>query len=108
MKKKYEKPNMDLEMFEANEYIATCITMKCDTTGDVYIPKIGWGEIKYNYKYHNKACEELFTVKLEEGQEVRANACIKTNADSPLQSGYNFKNYHFSTNLEGIQRTNHS
>lgn len=30
MKKKYEKPNMDLEMFEANEYIAACWDIACN------------------------------------------------------------------------------
>ncbi len=30
MKKKYEKPNMDLEMFEANEYIEACWDIACN------------------------------------------------------------------------------
>ena len=30
MKKNYEKPNMDLEMFEANEYIAACYDIACN------------------------------------------------------------------------------
>ena len=29
MKRQYSKPNMSVEMFEANEYIANCITVEC-------------------------------------------------------------------------------
>ena len=29
MKRQYSKPNMSVEMFEANEYIANCVKVKC-------------------------------------------------------------------------------
>lgn len=44
MKRQYSKPNMSVEMFEANEYIANCVEIHCnkpDKDGVYYIENNG-------------------------------------------------------------------
>ena len=54
MKKKYEKPNMDLEMFEANEYIAACYKIKCNVPNG-----FGFLDINGNGQYDSKTDTKL-------------------------------------------------
>lgn len=35
MKRQYSKPNMSVEMFEANEYIANCVKINCKKPQDI-------------------------------------------------------------------------
>lgn len=35
MKRQYSKPNMSVEVFEANEYIANCVTISCDKESEI-------------------------------------------------------------------------
>ena len=50
MKRQYSKPNMSVEMFEANEYIANCVTISCDKPSEI-------GVFYYN-KYKPKTYQE--------------------------------------------------
>lgn len=51
MKRQYEKPSMNIEMFEANEYIASCtVQFKCNAKGQLWKEtnkidglQTGWG-----------------------------------------------------------------
>lgn len=47
MKKEYVKPSMNIEMFQANEYIAACGVLNCDLRGNGTLYIEGNGEDGY-------------------------------------------------------------
>ena len=80
MKRKYAKPSISIDIFEANEYIATCIYAKCnvDVNGShhnykkniMYIERNGEDGYQFDgddRKFTtNHACNKPFTGKLSD------------------------------------------
>lgn len=73
MKRKYAKPSMSIDIFEANEYIATCVHAKCDVNvsseGNQNVMYIERGKKGSGYQSEkdirvpigNEACDTKFT-----------------------------------------------
>lgn len=70
MKRQYEKPSMNVEMFEANEYIAACYTLKCNV-GQGYAYYDNNGEPGYQiftsdrYITSGYGCGETYSAKTD-------------------------------------------
>ncbi|MFQ7522848.1 MAG: hypothetical protein ACLRLW_06370 [Terrisporobacter sp.] len=55
MKRKYSKPNMSVEVFEANEYIANCVTISCDKPSEIGV---------FYYNHNRKSLIRRVSIKL--------------------------------------------
>lgn len=51
MKREYSKPSMNIEVFQANEYIATCGFLDCDDIEEIEGPKILFNDYNKNNKF---------------------------------------------------------
>lgn len=76
MKKKYAKPSISIDIFEANEYIATCINAICNVDVDddddknvMYVDRnkmTGYQKGDTRIRIDNDACGTKFTGKLSD------------------------------------------
>ncbi|HBI94214.1 MAG TPA: hypothetical protein DDY58_18335 [Terrisporobacter glycolicus] len=107
MKRKYEKPLIQIEAFEANEYIAACWQMTCNvpkhkknhlfkSTGYAYHIE------DKNYEVDGYGCGTTYNVKTNGDESPKTNAQWKTSTiwsiDQPEYNGpiYLWKGEHFT------------
>ncbi|UPA31256.1 hypothetical protein L0P85_03730 [Terrisporobacter glycolicus] len=120
MKRQYEKPSMSIDMFEANEYIATCAVATCninvsedDNLNVAYReknnkPGYQKGNLfqKGDERFYrgNKACGTKFTAKLEDLKPYLhdSNGSSKGGTISQVYYWKDGWNSHFTT---GYQET---
>lgn len=131
MRKKYEKPCMNMENFEANEYIAACYHVTCNVphlkgviTGNLSEKSSGYAILDGSYnKLHGYGCGKSHVIKTEGDTKPRSNGwwTMKDKFDGLVPNErYNGrvyvwkdgigKNTHFAKNGTWIehQRPNHS
>jgi len=97
VKRKYGKPLIQIEAFEANEYIAACWQMTCNvpkhkknhhsnSTGYAH-NIVGEGE---NYKVYGYGCGASYKVKTNGEEQPKVNAQWTTDTDRKIdQPSYN-------------------
>lgn len=79
MNRKYAKPSISIDIFEANEYIATCFIARCNvdvsSSGKYDVMyrdingKIGYQEEDQRIEINNDACDHRFKGKSTDLQE---------------------------------------
>lgn len=68
MSKNYTKPTIEIENFEANEYVAACYAFTCDIDDVVYEDANGNGKLdnydkNWGFSAKNIACGDTFETK---------------------------------------------
>lgn len=109
MKRKYEKPLMQVEVFEANEYIAACWKMTCNVPRHIHWPDNTATGYAHNIegerpdtKVKGYGCGATYNVKTNGEEEPKVNAKWTTDTWRKIdQSSYNggiylWNNKHFT------------
>lgn len=108
-KREWIRPQTVVQVFEANEYVATCYSGKCDVTGYFFREwndangngKVDWNELGREVVSGNSACGTAFN---DEGSVIRVAGWN----DGHRVTGYYFTTPGDSHVSKGVKVTNAS